>query len=166
LADTSENDVRLYISLVSEGVSDWFVCPLEVLPDRTSWAAIRECEQKWINSFLARAFGFNAINAAAASCDSECFAAGRVYAYRNMARRTFSCWQAHRQGRLRDDNVQQFFAHYTDKNSINMHHFCLVQGPPTQADNAVRDVVFVVVVVVVVVVRDLHQPGSIHRPPW
>jgi hypothetical protein len=119
-------DVRLYVSLVSEGVSDWFVFPLEVLPNHTSWAAIRECEQKWINSFLARTFGFNAINAAAASCDPERFAAGRVYAYRNMARRTFSCWQAHRQGRLRDDNVQQFFAQYTDKNIINIFALCKV----------------------------------------
>jgi hypothetical protein len=130
-ANARGDHAKLYARWIRDGLQDWYVFPLELLPNDTAWRDIRVCEQKWIDMLWARVQGLNQINSDAGAPRPVDFGVGRVYGYRNMARRSYACWLAHNRGTLTEGSALQYFARFSTNNIIKLHHYCLVGGPPS-----------------------------------
>ena len=160
----SMDQARLYGRWVREDLDDWYVFPLELLPNGTPWDTIRQVEQKWIDTLWAKRLGLNRINAVAEAPTPTVFCApvgagaGRVRGYRVMARRVHACYVAYTNGRLTHANAVSYFACFKTSNVAKVNHYCMVGGPPTDQETAGDERVWVVPVDFAQVLVDILKP--------
>jgi hypothetical protein len=50
---------KMYAEWIRDGLHNWCVFPLELLPNGTRWDDVRLKEQQWIDRFLAKDIGLN-----------------------------------------------------------------------------------------------------------
>jgi hypothetical protein len=116
---------QLYTSLFQQGVRHWYVFPLQLLSDQSTDREVLQCEQLWIQRYRSLVpNGFNHRNACTPVAGDDGVLFHRHFGSRDLCRRVYACYQAHRDQPLTGATAHEFFAHYHRKTLIKLQAFC------------------------------------------